>query len=331
MAAILELLFRGSRLRDSLSRCRRLCVATLLAGAAAVGNAQAQNVVAFVNGEPITALDLEQRSKLMEVSSPTHKAPSKQEVLDDLINEKLEIKEAKHWGMSASDEDVNSALANMAQRQQKSTEQFVQMLTKAGVAPQTFRARLRAQIVWPSLVRGRFASSLEIADQDVLDQLLNKKTDGEDTGNYDYTLRPILFIVTPGAPASVFEDRKRDAEALRNRFKSCDEGLPFTRALGNVVVRDQIIRSTSDIPAEKRKDLDSVPVGQLTAPEITRLGIEMFAICAKEASKGDNSADKKEARNALFNEKFERLSKRYLDELHRQAFIVYPGGSPPTK
>jgi peptidyl-prolyl cis-trans isomerase SurA len=331
MAAILDLSFRESRLRGALSRCRLLFAATLLAGTATVGSAQAQNVVAFVNGEPITTLDVEQRGKLMEASSPTHKMPTKQEVLDDLINEKLEIKEAKRWGMTASDEDVNNALSNLAEKQQKSTEQFIQMLTKAGVAPQTFRARLRAQIVWPSLVRGRFSSSLEIADQDVLAQLLNKKTDGEDTGNYDYTLRPILFIVPPGAAGSVFEERKRDAEALRGRFKSCDEGLPYARALGNVVVRDQIIRSTSDIPADKRKDLDSVPVGQLTPPEVTRLGIEMFAICAKEAAKSDNSADKKEARNNLFNEKFERLSKRYLDDLHRQAFIVYPGGSPPTK
>jgi peptidyl-prolyl cis-trans isomerase SurA len=334
MAAILQSWFHESCVGGSLSRWRRIGLATLLAGAATIGSAQAQNVVAFVNGEPITALDIEQRGKLNEASSPTHKAPSKQEVLDELINEKLEIKEAKRFGMTASDEDVDQAFATMAQRQQKTTEQFVQMLTKAGVAPQTFRARLRAQIVWPPLVRGRYSSSLEVADQDVLQQLLNKKSDGQDTGNvgnYDYTLRPILLMVTPGAPGSVFEERKRDAEALRSRFKSCDEGLPYARSLGNVVVRDQLVRSSSDInPVEKRKELDSVPVGQLTAPEVTRLGIEMFAVCAKDAAKNDNnSPDKKEAREAVFNEKYERLAKRYLEDLRRQAFITYPGGGPP--
>ena len=46
-----------------------------------------------------------------------------------------------------------------------------------------------------------------------------------------------------------------------------------------------------------------MPVGQLTAPEVTKLGVEMFAVCAKHASKADNAAGKRQAREALFNEK----------------------------
>ena len=61
---------------------RRLFAATLLALAAAVAatGARAQQIVVIVNGEPITALDIEQRSKLIQLS--THKAPARQEVLD---------------------------------------------------------------------------------------------------------------------------------------------------------------------------------------------------------------------------------------------------------
>jgi peptidyl-prolyl cis-trans isomerase SurA len=122
----------------------------------------------------------------------------------------------------------------------------------------------------------------------------------------------------------VFEDRKKEAEGLRNRFRSCDDGLPFTRALRDVAVRDQIIRSSADVPADLRKGLDDVPVGQLTAPEITTLGVEMFAVCAKDPSKSDNSAGKKQAKETLFNQKFEQQSKRYLQELRRQA-LIEPG------
>ena len=69
--------------------------------------------------------------------------------------------------------------------------------------------------------------------------------------------------------------------------------------------------------------LDAVPVGQLTAPEITKLGIEMFAVCAKDASKADNSPGKKQARETLFAEKFDQVSKRYLQDLRRSALIEY--------
>jgi peptidyl-prolyl cis-trans isomerase SurA len=291
---------------------------------AAMGGAHAQNVAAFVNGEPITQLDVDARVKLLEAMTPTHKAPPRQDVLDELIDEKLKIREAKRWGIDPSDDDMNGAFAQAAQHAQQNTDQFVQTLTKAGITPQTFRQRLRAQLVWPPLVRGRYQSTLEVYDQDILQEMLNKKTDDESAAGYDYTLRPILFIVTPGSPITAYEDRKREAEGLRSRFRSCDDGLPFARALREVTVRDQIIRSSADLPAEARKGLESVPVGQLTAPDVTKLGVEMFAVCAKEASKADNSPGKKQARETLFNQKFEQQSKRYLQELRRQA-LIEPG------
>jgi peptidyl-prolyl cis-trans isomerase SurA len=290
---------------------------------AGVESAQAQNVAAFVNGEPITQLDIDQRLKLDEASSPNHKPPSRQEVLDELIDEKLKIREAKRWGIDPSDDDLNSAFASAAQRMHQNTEQFIQTLTKAGVTPQTFRARLRAELVWQPLVRGRYQATLEVFDKDILQEMINKKQDGDVGESYDYTLRPILFIVPPGSPATAFEDRKREAEGLRNRFRSCDDGLPFARALRDVAVRDQIIRSSADVPADLRKGLDSVPVGQLTPPEITKLGIEMFAVCAKDASKADNTPGKRQARETLFAEKYEAQSKRYLQELRRTALIEY--------
>ncbi len=50
---------------------------------------------------PITALDIEQRSKLTQMS--THKTPPRQEVIDELINEKLKVREAKKWGLEVTD------------------------------------------------------------------------------------------------------------------------------------------------------------------------------------------------------------------------------------
>jgi peptidyl-prolyl cis-trans isomerase SurA len=328
MAAILQFLPVQLLPLDILARGRMLGAAALGAAAlvlaaATISGAQAQNVAAFVNGEPITALDIDQRSKLLEVSSPTHKAPPRAEVLDELINDKLKIREAKRWGIDPSDGDVDTAFASAAQRMHMNTDQFIQLLTKSNVTPMTFRARLRADLVWQPLVRGRYQSTLEIFDQDVLQEMINKKTDTAEVTSYDYTLRPILFVVSPGSPANVFEDRKKEAEGLRNRFRSCDDGLPFARALNGVAVRDQIIRSSADVPPDLRKGLDSVPVGQLTAPEITKLGVEMFAVCAKDTSKADNAAGKRQARESLFNEKFEAVSKKYLKEIRASALIEY--------
>ncbi len=67
--------------------------------------------------------------------------------------------------------------------------------------------------------------------------------------------------------------------------------------------------------------LDGVEVGQLTAPEVTKLGVEMFAICAKKESAADNTPGKRKARDSIMAQRFEQRSKHYLQELRRSAMI----------
>ena len=118
---------------------RRILAGALLIVVASVGDAFAQNVVVFVNGEPITAIDIEQRSKFLQVTS--QKAPPRQEVLDQLIDEKLKVREAKRWGMDISDSEVNSSFATMASRMNMSSAQLTQQLAKSGVNDSTLKAK----------------------------------------------------------------------------------------------------------------------------------------------------------------------------------------------
>jgi peptidyl-prolyl cis-trans isomerase SurA len=131
-----------------------------------------------------------------------------------------------------------------------------------------------------------------------------------------------LFIVPPGSPESVIAARKKEAEGLRGRFRDCNEGLTLARTMRDVAVRDQVIRSSGDLTPELRKVLDEVPIGQLTTPEVTRLGIELFALCSKQESKAD-SPGKRRAREAVYSEKFEEQSKRYLKQLRSAAMIEH--------
>ena len=276
----------------------------------------AQQVVVMVGGEPITALDVEQRTKLTQLS--TQKAPPRQEVLEELINERLKIREGKRWGLEIPNSEVDQAYATMAGRMRMTADQMTQTLAKSGIHPNTLKSRIRADLVWSQLVRGRYSSSLQIGEKD----LLAATTEGEAVG-YDYTLRPILFIVAPGSPEAVIEGRKREAEGLRNRFSGCDEGIAFARGLKDIAVRDQIVRSSADIPEPLRKVLDGIEVGKLTAPEVTKYGVEVYAVCAKKESTADNTIGKRKARDSLFAARYEERSKKYLEEVRRGAMIEY--------
>ena len=68
--------------------------------------------------------------------------------------------------------------------------------------------------------------------------------------------------------------------------------------------------------------LDKTPIGHLTAPEITKQGVEMVALCARKPTTID-TPKKKEIRDKMYAEKYEAKSKWYLQEVRKAAMIEY--------
>jgi peptidyl-prolyl cis-trans isomerase SurA len=303
---------------SSFGLVRGALLALLLAAALAASPAGAQQVVVMVNGEPITALDVDQRSKFLAL---TGQSASRQQVIDQLIDEKLKIYEARRFKLVAAESDVEAAFATMASRSGATPEQLTQKLTSVGASAGTLKSRIRADLVWPQLVRGRYQQSLQVGERDVLSALETRKEEDKGAG-FEYTLRPILFIVPKGSPPAVFEARRREAEALKARFQNCQEGLGLARGLRDVAVRAQIIRNSADLPPPLRTVLDGMQVGRLTNPEQREQGIEIFALCAKNESKAD-SPGKRAVRDEIFAQRFQTQADQYLKQIRASAMIEY--------
>ncbi len=303
-------------------RCRNVLIAIVLAAATTLPTVgHAQQVFALVNGQPITVLDIEHRSKFLQLS--TKKVPPRREVLDSLIDEILEVGEAKRFGLDISDGDVDAQYKGVATRMGIDTDKLTQLLVNGGASADTLKRRLRAQIAWTNLIRGRYKASLEIADKDVEAQLLQQQKPEATAGvGYEYIMRPVVFIVPRGSPDTAYETRKHEAEALRGRFVNCTDGVVFARALPDVAVRDQVSKYSADLPQELRQILDGTEIGHLTPPEQTAEGVQTFAVCAKKETKSETPL-MREVRDQMFQQKFGAHAKRYLDNLRRQAMIEY--------
>src|SRR5690349_11540183 len=87
-----------------------LTLALILAAANAVPHAAQAQVVALVNGAPVTELDISQRTKI--VHATTGKSFSRKEVLQQLIDDQLKIFIAKRYGIDAGNEEVQNAFAS---------------------------------------------------------------------------------------------------------------------------------------------------------------------------------------------------------------------------
>jgi len=304
-------------IRGGQGRIIIIATACIFATIATPSRAVAQHVVLVVNGEIITDYDIEQRAKFDTLSS--HKTPARPDVIEELIDDKLKVQIARRYKLDITDADVESSYADMARRMHLTSDQLTQTLGQSGIDAKTLKARVRADLSWQYIIRGKFQSSLQISEKSVLDEIATvKKGEGGDVG-YDYTLRPILFVV-PRGNAALQESRRKDAEALRSRFSTCDTGLLFARALHDVVIREPIAKNSSELVPALRQILDKTEVGHLTPPETTQQGIELFALCEKKETKSE-TPEKRQAREKLFSEQFEAKAKNYLRELRRQAMI----------
>ena len=302
------------------SSCRRGLAIAAAIGAVVFWQAQAQaQVVVLVNGDPITNYDIEQRQRLMQLA--TQKAGSRQDALNELIDDKLKLHVGRRYEFELPDAAVENAFENVARGSRTTSEQFAKALASAGIDVNAFKARLRADLVWSQIVRGKFQSSLQIGEKDVF-TALESRNKGEGDIGFEYRLTPIVFVVPRGSPEGVVEARRREAEALRQRFQNCEEGIRFARALRDVAVREPITRVSADLAVALRGVLDAVEVGRLTPPEVTQGGVEMFALCSKKQTTADTPG-KREVRDQMFAQKFQAQAKRYLRELRNAAMIEY--------
>jgi peptidyl-prolyl cis-trans isomerase SurA len=298
-----------------------ILLAALLFAAIGCGTpARAQTVAVMVNGEPITNMDVEQRSKLTFMT--TRKQPSRQEVINELIDEKVKIKEAKKYGVDPTSSDIDQSYAGMAQRMRLTPDQLTQVLEKQGVRPDTLRARIKADMVWGSLVRGRFKESLQVGEKDVAAAVREKGDEKLEVEASEYKMQPIVLIVPRGSPPASFDQRMKEAEALRERVSSCAEANNYFKSMQNAAIRDIVTKTSADLPEVLRDMLEKTPVGRLTPPEKTKQGVEMVALCARNKTTID-TPKKKEVRDKMFVEKYEAKSKSYLREIRNAAMIEY--------
>ena len=277
----------------------------------------AQSIACMVNGEPITSLDIEQRTKLNFLT--TRKQMSRQEVLDELTNEKVKLKEAKRFGIDPSASDVDQAYTGMSQRMRLTPEQLTKSLESQGVRPETLKGRLKAEMVWGSLVRGRFKESLQVGEKDVA-AAAEQSGEATQTEAFEYKLQPIVLIVPRGSAQTAIDLRRKEAESLRERVQTCEQANSYFKSMQNAAIREIVTKTSADIPGPLRELLDKTPVGRLTPPEITKQGVEMVALCDRKPTKID-TPKKREIREKMFAQKYEAKQKAYLGDLRKAAMI----------
>lgn len=264
-----------------------------------------------VNGVPISDIEIAQRSKLLalEGGGGTKKA------MEQLIDEQLQLQEAKRMNIVISDGQVDDAFTQVARNIKVSTDKLNQILRQAGVSQDTMRARLRAAIAWQQVSQMVVAARVNISDLE-LDKAASAKLN--QSSSYDYILKEVLFI-TAGKNAS---GRTGEANRYRAAFKGCDTAVQVSLNFTDAAVRDMGRRHATQLPDALAAELAKLNVGGITKPRVTEGGVSMLAICSKSEAR-DTTFVKNKLRSEQGGEAMKAEAEKFKAELRKKARIAY--------
>lgn len=192
--------------------------------AATPGGAQdALRIVAIVNDDVVSQLDLVNRLRMVILSSGLENTPEARQrlapqVLRQLIDEQIRMQEADRLGVTVPQNRIDRRLDQIAEENNMSRPDFEALLARNGLRVDLLAEQIRIEIAWITLVQQKFRPSVVITDEDITEaqqRLL------ESQGKPEYQVAEIVLAVDD--PAQV--DAVRDAaDRLLEQLK---EGAEF--------------------------------------------------------------------------------------------------------
>lgn len=290
---------------------------TLAALVAPMGSvAFASEVKVVVNSSAITSDDIAKRINFLRLQ---HQKADPATAKEQLIDETLKRQEVSRVRMSVSTEDVDAAFARFAKGNKLTPEQLTEILGKAGVTADHFKAYIAVQMSWPRVVNARYGSSGKMSNDELISRLENK----EKPVTTEYFLKQMIFVIPASKKGAITGKRQAEAEASRSKFPGCEQAKAFAATMHDVSVRDLGRVLAPELP-DDWKPLIEKATGNTTATHVTDRGVEYIVICSQRQVNDDVAAE------AVFRaedlgkgeQKVSANDKKYLDELRSKAQIL---------
>jgi len=269
----------------------------------------AAGVRVTVNDTPITDVQISLRAKLMGLE---HKPGNlTRAATDELVNEALELAEAKRYGITVTDTQVDTAYLGVARNLKVAPDKLDLILNSAGVGPATLRDRLKATLAWNQVIQNVITPRVQFSEATLAQQAAGKATAAN---SFDYILKQITFLGK--AP------RIADANRYRAAYKGCDSAVAVSEKFTDAAVVDVGRRHATQLPPALATELGAIPVGGITKPHPDSTGTVMLAICSKDVAK-DLTFITNQLRQTEGNGQLQSQVDKYLADLKSKAKITY--------
>ena len=242
-------------------------------------------IVAVVNSELVTAGEVQQRMTRaqQEAARSGARLPPvdvlRKQIVDALIDERVQITNARDMGVKIDDAEVDRAIANIAAQNQVPVSQVRERLRAEGIDYARFRDNIRDQIAVERSRERDVTARIQITDREV-DALVDQQRAAAGAST-EYDIAQVLVTVPEGASDAVVAERRERAEAALRRVQN---GEPFAQVAREV--SEDANRANGGVigmrPAERLPDLFVEAVRPLdpgaVSPTLVRSGAGFHVI-----------------------------------------------------
>jgi peptidyl-prolyl cis-trans isomerase SurA len=224
---------------------------------------------ATVNGEIITATDIEQRMALIRIANndvalpPEELQRLRQQVFSNLIDEKLQIQEAKAADITIDENVVNEQFARLALRFKQTPDQFSTYLLSKGSSAAAVKQQIRGEFAWDRLLSRNIQSTTNVSTEEVT-SVVQRMNDSK--GQDEFHLGEIYLSAPPENVAAVTENARKIIQALQAGGSFAAYARQFSEASTAVVGGDLGWVKSGQLPTSMAEAATSMQPGQLVGP-----------------------------------------------------------------
>ena len=193
------------------------------ASATHAGANDAAAIAAIVNGDVITRGDLDARARLFAISTGTAMTPDvlarlRGQVLSELIDERLKLREMERRQVVVSDDQIATAVKSIEARNNMPPGALRGRMAAAGVPFSTMVDQLRVQIGWAQVLRQAMGPQLHVSPADIAQRKAALKAQ---IGQTEYLVGEIFVPIDIPSRAG---EARRFADTIIQQLRG---GAPF--------------------------------------------------------------------------------------------------------
>jgi peptidyl-prolyl cis-trans isomerase SurA len=238
----------------------------------------------IINGEVITGTDIDQRVALIVAASGGKIGTEELErlrmqVLRNLMDETLQIQEARAQDMAVSDDEVDQSYARIAQQNFGQDPKAMDgYLLKIGSSPASLKRQIRGELAWQRLLRRNVTPYVNVSEDEVREEI---KRQEEARGTEEYRVGEIFLSANSENREAVAQNALKIVDQLQKGASFVGYARQFSEASTAPVGGDLGWVRAGVLPPELDTVVKTLQPGQMAGPIEVRGGFSIVVLIDK--------------------------------------------------